>query len=205
MYHAGHGGARDLSEGRRHLRHAGRSQDRSRRQRPPRQPDGIRRRNLDRLNREDVEVEAQYRRSRRHHRDLWRRRCALVHAVGFAARPRRDLERRAGAGRLALRAAAVAAGERIRPTSPRPRRRRGRLRSAPRRWRCARRRTGRSTRSPPASRSCISMSASPISGNSPMRWARRWRARGSHRRIWLRIFPGRSARPRSSLFNCSRR
>ena len=31
----------------------------------------------------------------------------------FAARPRRDLERRAGAGRLALRAAAVAAGQRI--------------------------------------------------------------------------------------------
>ncbi len=31
--HAGHGGARDLPEGRRHLRHAGRGEDRSRRQR----------------------------------------------------------------------------------------------------------------------------------------------------------------------------
>ena len=72
------------------------------------------RRHLDRPDREDVEVEAQHRRSRRHHRDLRRRRRALVHAVGFAAGSRRDLERRAGAGRLALRAAAVAAGQRIR-------------------------------------------------------------------------------------------
>ena len=37
--HAGHGGARDLSEGRRQLRHAGRGEDRDRRQRPPRHPD----------------------------------------------------------------------------------------------------------------------------------------------------------------------
>ncbi len=72
----------------------------------------------------------QHRRSRRHHRDLWRRRRALVHAVGFAARPRRDLERRARAGRLALRAAAVAAGQRIGRDRRRPRRRRGRPRSA---------------------------------------------------------------------------
>ena len=36
--HAGHGGARDLSKGRRRLRHAGRGQDRGRRQRPPRHP-----------------------------------------------------------------------------------------------------------------------------------------------------------------------
>ena len=96
------------------LRHAGRGQDRDRRQWPPRQPDRHRRRSLDRSDRKDVEVEAQHRRPRRHHRDLRRRRRALVHAVGLAARPRRDLERRAGAGRLALRAAAVAAGQRIR-------------------------------------------------------------------------------------------
>ena len=64
--------------------------------------------------REDVEVEEEHGRSRRHHRDLWRRRRALVHAVGLAAGSRRDLERRAGAGRLALRAATVAAGERVR-------------------------------------------------------------------------------------------
>ena len=70
----------------------------------------------DRPDREDVEVEEEHRRPRRHHRDLWRRRRALVHAVGFAARPRRDLERRARAGRLALRATAVASGERIRRT-----------------------------------------------------------------------------------------
>ena len=37
--HAGHGGARDLPEGRRHLRHAGRGEDRDRRQRPPRHAD----------------------------------------------------------------------------------------------------------------------------------------------------------------------
>ena len=70
-----------------------------------------RRRSHDRPDRKDVEVEEEHRRPRRHHRDLWRRRRALVHAVGFAARPRRDLERRARAGRLALRAAAVAAGQ----------------------------------------------------------------------------------------------
>src|SRR5882724_5098921 len=61
----------------------------------------------------DVEVEEEHRRPRRHHRDLRRRRRALVHAVGLPARPRRDLERRARAGRLALCAAAVASGERI--------------------------------------------------------------------------------------------
>jgi len=33
-----------------------------------------------------------------------------------------------------------------------------------------------------ASRGCISMSASPTSGNSPMRWAKLWPVRGSRRR-----------------------
>ena len=42
------------------------------------------------------------------------------------------------------------------------------------RWRFARRPMARWTRSPPASKSCISTSAWPISGNSPMRWARCW-------------------------------
>ena len=121
----------------------------------------------------------QHRRSRRHHRDLRRRRRALVHAVGFAAGPRRDLERRAGAGRLALRAAAVAAGQRIRPRSPKRPRPPGRRRSAPTRWCCARPPMARWTRSPPASRGCISTSASPISANSPMRWPRCWAAKGS--------------------------
>ena len=52
--------------------------------------------------------------------------------------------------------------------------------SAPTRWRCARRPMARWTRSPPASKSCISTSASPISGNSPMRSARCWRVQRSH-------------------------
>ena len=142
---------------------------------PPRHPDRNRRRGYDRLDRKDVEVEAQHRRPRRHHRDLRRRRRALVHAVGFAAGPRRDLERRAGAGRLALRAAAVAAGQQIgRDRQGRPRRP-GRRRSARTRWRCARRPMARWTRSPPASSGCISTSASPISANSPMRWPTCWR------------------------------
>ena len=66
-----------------------------------------------RRGREDVEVETQHRRSRRHHRHLRRRYRALVHAVGFAAGPRRDLERGRRAGRVALHAAAMAAGQRI--------------------------------------------------------------------------------------------
>ena len=161
-----------------------------------------RRRGHDRPDREDVEVEEEHRRPRRHHRDLWRRRRALVHAVGFAARPRRDLERRARAGRLALRAAAVAAGERIRrdrqggaggPAGLVRRRRAGA---------CARRPMARWTRSRPGSSGCISTSASPISGNSPMRWPRCWRKDGKPA---AGHSPGRSGRPRSSWFNCSRR
>ena len=70
--HTGHGGARDLSEGRRRLRHAGRGHDRDRRQRPSCHPPRIRRRGFDRLDREDVEVEEEHRRPRRHHRDLRR-------------------------------------------------------------------------------------------------------------------------------------
>ena len=129
--------------------------------------------------REDVEVEEEHRRPRRHHRDLRRRRRALVHAVGLAARPRRDLERRARAGRLALRAAAVAAGERIRrdrqsgPGGPA-----GLVRHRTR-WRCARRPMARWTRCRPGSSGCISTSASPISANSPMRWPRCWRKEGT--------------------------
>ena len=45
----------------------------------------------------------------RHHRHLRGRYGALVHAVGFAARTRRDLDRGGRAGCVALRAAAVAA------------------------------------------------------------------------------------------------
>jgi hypothetical protein len=91
--HARNGGARDLPEGRRQLRHAGRSQDRGRPRRPPRHAPRYRRGSHHRPDRKNVEVEAQHRRSRRHHRELRRRRRALVHAVGLAAGPRRDLER----------------------------------------------------------------------------------------------------------------
>ncbi len=56
----------------------------------------------------------QHGRPRRHHGQLRRRRGALVHALGFAARPRRHLVGGRRAGRLALRAAAVAAGRRDR-------------------------------------------------------------------------------------------
>ena len=43
---------------------------------------------------------------------------------------------------------------------------------------CARRPMARWTRSPPASKGCISTSASPISANSPMRWPTCWRRPG---------------------------
>ena len=93
----------------------------------------------DRPDREDVEVEAQHRRSRRDHRRLRRRCRALVHAVGFAAGARRRMDRARRSGRLALRAAAVAAGRRRRARSPRARRTSGRRSSRRRPSPCARR------------------------------------------------------------------
>ena len=63
---------------------------------------------------------------------------------------------------------------RSRPRLPGRPRRRGRRHSARTRWRCARRPMGRWTRSRPASKGCISTSAWPISGSSPMRWPRSW-------------------------------
>ena len=75
----------------------------------------------DRRDREDVEVEAQHRRSRRHHRDLRRRRRALVHAVGFAARPRRDLERGAACRARRVSCSGCGGWSTNRPTSPSPR------------------------------------------------------------------------------------
>ena len=68
-----------------------------------------RRTGRDRADREDVEVEAQHRRSGRHHRDLRRRHGALVHAVRLAARARRDLDGSRRSGRLQADAAALAA------------------------------------------------------------------------------------------------
>ena len=83
-----------------------------------RDADRDRRAGRDRRHREDVEVEEEHRRPRRHHRHLRRRHGALVHAVGLAARARRRMDRARRAGRLALRAAAVAADRRGRPRSP---------------------------------------------------------------------------------------
>ena len=146
--HPGHGGARDLPEGRRQLRHPGRGQDRSRRQRQARHSADDRRRHHDRRDREDVEVEAQHRRPRRHHRDLRRRRRALVHAVGFAAGPRRDLERRAACRAPRASCSGCGGWSTNRPKQPNRPRPRGRRHSAPMRWRCARPPMARWTRSP---------------------------------------------------------
>ena len=66
---------------------------------------------------------------------------------------------------------------------------------------CARRPMARWTRYPPGSSGCISMSASPISANSPMRWPRCWPGRASR----LRTPPGRSGKPRSFWCNSLRR
>ena len=79
--HPGHGGARDLSRQRR-LGDARRREDRRRRRCAPRHARRHRRAGRDRRDREDVEVEAQHRRPRRHHGQLRRRHRALVHAVG---------------------------------------------------------------------------------------------------------------------------
>ena len=74
-------------------RRMGRRRPRSRSRREgddaARHADRDRRAGRDRPDREDVEVEAQHRRPRRHHRHLRRRYRALVHAVGLAARARR--------------------------------------------------------------------------------------------------------------------
>ena len=113
--HAGHGGARDL-QGRRTAAGCCRARCASRQDgaAPQGLPCGDRRADRDRLDREDVEVEEEHRRPRRHHRVLRRRYRALVHAVRFAARARRDLDRGGRAGRRPLRAARLAPGRRTR-------------------------------------------------------------------------------------------
>ena len=142
------------------LRHAGRGQDRDRRQRPPRQPD---RRPAKPITIGSIEKMSKSKRNTVDPDDIIATYGADI-ARWFMlsdSPPDRDViwseERRAG--RLAFRAAAVAAGRTRPPRSPRPRRRRGRRRSAPRRWRCARPPMARSTRSRPASSGCISTSA----------------------------------------------
>ena len=121
--------------------------------------DRDRRAGRDRPDRENVEVEAQHRRSRRDHRGLRRRCGALVHAVGLAAGARRRMDRARRAGRLAVRAAAVAAGRRGGRNRRKRRRPSARRSSRRRRLRCARRPTGRWPTSPTTSKSCTSMFA----------------------------------------------
>ena len=134
--HAGHGGARDLS---RTPTAPGccpaevRIEARTARARALHVDD--RRADRDRLDREDVEVEEEHGRSRRHHRDLRRRHRALVHALRFAARARRDLDRGGRAGRAPLRPARLAPRRRNRRAvgdgaRRRRQRRRGRAGSA---------------------------------------------------------------------------
>ena len=60
--------------------------------------------------REDVQVQAQHDRSRADPRQIWRRRGALVHAVGQPARARPRMVGSRDRGRVALRPARVAAG-----------------------------------------------------------------------------------------------
>ena len=136
--------------------------------------------------------------------DLRRRHRALVHAVRLAARARRDLDRGGRAGRLAFRAAAVAAGgrgRRDRPQAPA-------ARPAPIRRAGARRAQGRpsarSRRSPRTSRSCASTSASPISTSSPTRFRTALGA-GRGPAGQRPTSPGRCARPPTSWCSCSTR
>ena len=152
--------------------------------------------------REDVEVEDEHRRSRRHHRHLRRRHRALVHAVGFAARARRDLDRGGRAGRRAFRAAALAAGRRGGGDRRRRPARRGRPHSASRRWRCARPRIGHWPTSRRTSSGCASTSASPTSTSSPTPSRRR---SASMRLSQRPTSAGRCARRPKSWCGCSTR
>ncbi len=98
---------------------------------------------------------------------LRRRRGALVHAVRFAARPRRDLERGRGAGRQPLCAAFVAAGRRDRRCEGAVSE--SRRNSAKRPSPSARLPTGPWQTSPKTSPSCASTVASLIFTSAPMR------------------------------------
>ena len=107
--HAGNGRPRDL-QGPEGLGHAGRNHDRGDRRQAPRLAACRRHPGRDRPHRKDVEVEEERGRPRRHHRQLRRRHGALVHAVGFAARARRHLDRSRRRRRPPLRAARLAPG-----------------------------------------------------------------------------------------------
>ena len=126
----------------------------------------------DRRHREDVEVEAEHRRPERHHGDLRRRHRALVHALRFAARARRDLDRGRCRRRAPLRAAHLAAGRTRRQTLGQRFARAAEARPnelSPTRWSCDKPPTGPS----PRSRSNIRRSAS----MSPWREFTSWSTR----------------------------
>ena len=117
---------------------------RGRRRQPPRHRGGDGRARRHRLHREDVEVEEEPGRSRRHHRLLGRRLRPLVHAVRQPARARRRVDGSRNPGSPAVHAAGLAGrgrsgrqgGRKGHGTAGHPRGRR--------RWSCAGRRTRRS-------------------------------------------------------------
>ena len=104
--------------------------------------------------REDVEVEEEHRRSGADHRAIRRRRGALVHAVRQPARARSRMVRGGHRGRVALRPARLAAGDR--PT-------RGADDDGGATSRSTASCTRRSPASPPISRRCRSTRRSPSS------------------------------------------
>ena len=201
--HPGHGGARDLSRRGGPMARARGSARRDGRRCAPRFCLGGRQAGRDRPDRENVEVQAQHRRSGRDHLDLRRRHGAMVHAVRFAARARRHLDRGRRSGRVQADPAPVApdlrdrAHRRARAPAQRPRnmarRRSGSAGSRMRRW------PGSRTRSS----GCASMSASLRSTNSPTSSARR-SARSTRRRSRTICAPP-SPRPATSSSIASRR
>ena len=153
-----------------------------------------RRAGRDRPDREDVEVEEERRRPRRHHRALRRRHRALVHAVRQPARARRDWTEAGveGAGRFVQRVWRLVgeiAERHARAGARRERRRRGRWRRAQGRAQGAGRRRAR------ISSACASTAAWRRSTSSPTPCRPALGRRAAQRR---RASPRRSARrPRS--------
>ena len=134
------------AEAERRMGHAGRSDDRRRRRQAHGEAHRDRRADRHRRHREDVEVEEEHHRPRRHHGDLRRRRGALVHAV----RTRRPSATWNGPSAACRAPGASPTGcggwSARRPRSPRRRRQPARTRSVNQRSRSARPRTARSSK-----------------------------------------------------------